>query len=123
MPPNMSQRVKISDSTRKHPNPGIRGSLKIALIICLAFTAFLLGLAGSTVLKQTESLWEDTVIYRESLTPESMEELLAIKNYDSFNLGLEKGPHVAIPKGVNGNFSLHTAPFGLYPSSSGYKQY
>lgn len=38
--------------------------------------------------------------------------LLLSPDYNGLNLGLEHGPHVAIPKSINGDFSLHTAPFG-----------
>ncbi|KAF2676443.1 Di-copper centre-containing protein, partial [Lentithecium fluviatile CBS 122367] len=53
---------------------------------------------------------EDLRNQSESLSPERMEELLRLDHYDSFNLGLENGPHLAIPRSVRGDFSLLTAP-------------
>ncbi|KAL9005489.1 MAG: hypothetical protein Q9188_001726 [Gyalolechia gomerana] len=44
--------------------------------------------------------------------PEALDRLLLTNDYNAFNLGLENGPHIAIPKSINGDFSLHTAPFG-----------
>ena len=49
---------------------------------------------------------------RQQLNPETLMKLLLSPDYRSINLGLEHGPHVAIPKSINGDFSLHTAPFG-----------
>ena len=34
------------------------------------------------------------------------------KTYDDFNLGLENGPHDAVPRVVRGDFSVFTAPAG-----------
>ena len=50
--------------------------------------------------------------FRGELEPTSVMKLLLSPDYGSINLGLEHGPHVAIPKSVNGDFSLHTAPSG-----------
>lgn len=50
--------------------------------------------------------------YRSELKPEALERLLRSPDYDTLNLGLENGPHIAIPKSINGDFSLHTAPSG-----------
>lgn len=50
--------------------------------------------------------------FRDQLKPEALEKLLLSADYDTINLGLENGPHVAIPKSINGDFSLHTAPSG-----------
>lgn len=50
--------------------------------------------------------------FRDQLKPEAVRKLLLSDDYNSFNLGLENGPHVAIPKSINGDFSLHTAPSG-----------
>lgn len=52
--------------------------------------------------------------FRDALKPESLQDLLLSQDYDKLNLGLENGPHVAIPKSINGDFSLHTAPFGIH---------
>jgi tyrosinase len=49
------------------------------------------------------------------LSPEMIEELLSFEDYSSFNLGLEHGPHLAIPHSIRGDFSLLTAPSGSYP--------
>ena len=59
---------------------------------------------------------ETLVDFRDALRPEALQELLMIEDYDSFNLGLENGPHIAIPKSIHGDFSLHTAPFGISPA-------
>lgn len=56
--------------------------------------------------------------FRQDLNPESLMTLLLSPDYQSINLGLEHGPHLAIPKSVNGDFSLHTAPFGNLSSHS-----
>ena len=55
-------------------------------------------------------------IQGEFLRPEYIEKLLANDDYEEFNLGMEHGPHIAIPKSVNGDFSVHTAPFGEFLS-------
>lgn len=43
-------------------------------------------------------------------SPSALERLLHMEDYESFNLGLEHGPHIAIPRSVRGDFSLLTAP-------------
>ena len=45
--------------------------------------------------------------------PAALEGLLRIDDYGSFNLGLEDGPHIAIPRSVREDFSLLTAPSGI----------
>ncbi|KAH8714043.1 hypothetical protein GQ44DRAFT_625199 [Phaeosphaeriaceae sp. PMI808] len=45
-----------------------------------------------------------------ALSPDTIERLMAISDYSSFNLGLENGPHLAIPHSIRGDFSLLTAP-------------
>lgn len=35
-----------------------------------------------------------------------------MNDYEAFNLELEDGPHVAIPRSIRGDFSLLTAPSG-----------
>ena len=55
---------------------------------------------------------ENITEYRKDLHPEVLEKLLLSGNYETLNLGLENGPHIAIPKTINGDFSLHTAPSG-----------
>ena len=51
---------------------------------------------------------------RVDLEPRALGRLLHSVDYSSLNLDLEHGPHVAIPRSINGDFSLHTAPFGIY---------
>jgi tyrosinase len=48
----------------------------------------------------------------EQLHPDKIESLLDVEDYESFNLGLENGPHLAIPRSIRGDFSLLTAPSG-----------
>jgi tyrosinase len=47
--------------------------------------------------------------------PEALKKVLKEPNYDSFNLGLEYGPHNAIPLTVRGDFYKVTAPYGMFP--------
>lgn len=56
--------------------------------------------------------------FRQDLNSETLMTLLLSPDYQSVNLGLEHGPHNAIPKSVNGDFSLHTTPFGSTSSRS-----
>ncbi|KAK4694932.1 hypothetical protein P7C71_g2727, partial [Lecanoromycetidae sp. Uapishka_2] len=44
------------------------------------------------------------------LGPEALEKLLNLPDYESFNLGLENGPHLALPKIIRGDFQYFTAP-------------
>ena len=44
--------------------------------------------------------------------PEMIESLMKCNDYESFNLQLEDGPHMSIPRTVNGDFALFTAPYG-----------
>lgn len=46
--------------------------------------------------------------------PAAIETLLRVDDYEAFNLGLEDGPHIAIPRSIRGDFSLLTAPSGMY---------
>jgi hypothetical protein len=46
------------------------------------------------------------------VSPDVIENLLSLNSYDAFNLGLEHGPHLAIPRAIRGDFSLLTAPSG-----------
>jgi tyrosinase len=50
------------------------------------------------------------------LSPDVIEGLLRLEDYNSFNLGLEHGPHLAIPRSIRGDFSLLTAPSGMLSS-------
>lgn len=45
--------------------------------------------------------------------PEAMEKLQRGNDYNAFNLGLEDGPHIAIPRSIRGDFSMFTAPYGV----------
>jgi tyrosinase len=47
------------------------------------------------------------------LRPDMIEGLLSLKDYSAFNLGLEHGPHLVIPRSIRGDFSLLTAPSGM----------
>ena len=51
----------------------------------------------------------------QDLGPEALQKILSLREYDSFNLGLEKGPHLAVPKIIGGDFQYFTAPNGLLP--------
>jgi len=42
--------------------------------------------------------------------PQALEELFKETSYNSFNLGLENGPHIAIPRIIQGDFEMLTAP-------------
>ncbi|KAF2272786.1 Di-copper centre-containing protein, partial [Westerdykella ornata] len=46
----------------------------------------------------------------QQISPDMMDQLLAITDYGTFNLRLENGPHLAIPRTIRGDFSLLTAP-------------
>ena len=48
------------------------------------------------------------------LRPQALDDLLEMTVYNTFNLGLENGPHSAIPYSVRGDFSLFTAPYGWF---------
>ena len=47
--------------------------------------------------------------------PEAIESLMKLNEYEDFNLQLKDGPHLAIPRVVNGDFALFTAPYGRFP--------
>ena len=47
------------------------------------------------------------------MRPETLERLLDEPNYESFNLGLEYGPHIAVPLIIRGDFYRVTAPYGV----------
>lgn len=44
--------------------------------------------------------------------PAKLDTILQSPDYDAFNLGLEEGPHNAIPNSIRGDFSMFTAPAG-----------
>lgn len=54
----------------------------------------------------------------EKIRPESIEKILLKRDYADFNLGLEMAGHNAIPRSIRGDFSMFTAPYGLYVSMS-----
>lgn len=49
----------------------------------------------------------------QGLKPEVLEEVLSLPDYEAFNLGLEDGPHLNIPKIIHGDFKFFTAPYGV----------
>lgn len=53
--------------------------------------------------------------YGLKVKPEALKKLLEEPNFESFNLGLETGPHDAIPGTVRGDFLMFTAPYGTFP--------
>jgi tyrosinase len=57
---------------------------------------------------------EELATQAEMLRPERIERLMGMSDYNSFNLGLEDGPHVAIPRSIRGDFSMLTAPSGKH---------
>ena len=44
--------------------------------------------------------------------PAAIENLLAVQDYESFNLDIEHGAHLAAPHGILGDFLVDTAPYG-----------
>ena len=48
----------------------------------------------------------------QEIRPQALEELFKVSEYEKFNLGLEDGAHIAIPRSIRGDFSLLTAPSG-----------
>ena len=50
--------------------------------------------------------------FEQALRPETLQKLLSSTDYKPLSLGLEDGPHITILKSINGDFSLHTVPFG-----------
>ncbi|PVH93604.1 Di-copper centre-containing protein, partial [Periconia macrospinosa] len=56
-------------------------------------------------------LHEDELLEQaEQLKPEKLEVLHRLDGYEEFNLGVEHGPHLAVPRSIRGDFSLLTAP-------------
>ena len=56
--------------------------------------------------------------FSDALRPASLEKLLRVPDYATFNLGVEDGPHLSIPRTVHGDFSTVTAPAGIQSSAS-----
>jgi tyrosinase len=50
------------------------------------------------------------------ISPAALKTLFQIPDYNSFNLALENGPHNVIPHIIRGDFSVFTAPSGMYPA-------
>ena len=49
-----------------------------------------------------------------NITPAAVERLLDQSDYEVLNLGLEDGAHISVPRSVRGDFSLFTAPYGVF---------
>ena len=47
-------------------------------------------------------------------SPQALDDILALQDYDAFNLGLERGPHNNVPRIIRGDFAPFTAPNGIY---------
>jgi tyrosinase len=50
--------------------------------------------------------------FSQAIRPAALHELLKIEDYETFNLAVENGPHLSIPRFVHGDFSTITAPAG-----------
>ena len=55
---------------------------------------------------------ENLTRFSAALEPEALDELLRTPDYAAFNLGVEDGPHLSIPRSIHGDFSTVTAPAG-----------
>ncbi|KAM0795551.1 hypothetical protein BDR22DRAFT_883005 [Usnea florida] len=53
---------------------------------------------------------ENLTRFSAALAPRALEELLHTPDYATFNLGVEDGPHLSIPRSIHGDFSTVTAP-------------
>ena len=58
---------------------------------------------------------EDLLNHGRWFNPAALEKLFQHSDYTAFNLGLENGPHNAIPRSIRGDFLLLTAPYGELP--------
>jgi len=47
----------------------------------------------------------------QKIRPDALEKVLRLPDYDALNIGIEHGPHDAIPHGVRGDFIKVTAPY------------
>ena len=50
--------------------------------------------------------------YSARVSEDAIAKLMATPGYEAFNLGMEQGPHLAMPHGVLGDFLVDTAPNG-----------
>ncbi len=55
---------------------------------------------------------ENLTRFSAALKPTALDELLGTPDYATFNLGVEDGPHLSIPRSIHGDFSTVTAPAG-----------
>ena len=55
---------------------------------------------------------ENLTEFSAALEPKALKELLSTPDYATFNLGVEDGPHLSIPRSIHGDFSTVTAPAG-----------
>ena len=55
---------------------------------------------------------ENLTRFSGALEPTALGELLRTPDYATFNLGVENGPHLSIPRSIHGDFSTFTAPAG-----------
>ena len=55
---------------------------------------------------------ENLTRFSAALEPTALGELLHTPDYATFNLGVEDGPHLSIPRSIHGDFSTVTAPGG-----------
>lgn len=53
---------------------------------------------------------ENLTRFSAALEPTALEKLLRTPDYATFNLGVEDGPHLSIPRSIHGDFSTVTAP-------------
>ena len=55
---------------------------------------------------------ENLTHYGEWFQPSAVNSLMEKENYEEFFLGVEDGPHIAVPRSVRGDFAVLTAPSG-----------
>ena len=55
---------------------------------------------------------ENLIEFSAALEPRALTELLRTPDYATFNLEVEDGPHLSIPRSIHGDFSTVTAPAG-----------
>ena len=59
------------------------------------------------------AIGENLTRFSAALEPTALDQLLQTPDYSTFNLGVEDGPHLSIPRSIHGDFSTVTAPAGL----------